>query len=247
MRHAANALEAGAAPAAKMKDIATLLEALGTLLLPLAALVLVWRLWPYLAGVLGSRDFTVKMGGAELSVQNATTQFEQQLKDSTEKIVRLERQMTKLLGPGAAESVQLAQNAAPDTANKRVRPPAVLWVDDYPENNTFLIATLRDRGVRVETVRSTDEAMQVIGRAPDGFDVVISDLGRKEDGKNKPMAGRELALRLRADGHGIPMIVFATARALAREDELRASGVNAVTTSGTDLLRFVQENSSTAI
>lgn len=240
MRAAAAAMDQKAPASAQ--DIAVLIEALGAVLLPMAAVVLVWRLWPYLAGLLKSRDFTVKMGGAELSVQNATSQFEAQLKDSAEKIVRLERQVAQLLGPEA----QMRAAAGPErpAAGKGARAPSVLWVDDHPENNAFLIATLRDRGIRVETARSTDEAMARLGQAPTGFDVVISDLGRKEDGAHRPMAGRDLAQRLREAAVDLPMLVFASARAMGRRDELLAAGVSEVTTSGTDLLRFVEENTS---
>ncbi|SIO57004.1 Response regulator receiver domain-containing protein [Rhodovulum sp. ES.010] len=246
MRTAAAAMESQSGQGASAEGLARLLEALGAVLLPAAVLVLVWRLWPYLVAVLKSRGFTVRMGGAELSVQNATTQFEKQLKDSADKIVRLERQVSQVLEGRAAPKAQSAREAERTTPAGRARPAGVLWVDDHPENNSFLVAALRDRGIRVETARSTEEAMQLLGTGPDAFGVVISDLGRTEAGVSRPMAGRDLAQQLRSAEIDVPMLVFASVRALRRREELQAAGVKAVTTSGTDLLRFVEEHIAVA-
>jgi CheY-like chemotaxis protein len=67
----------------------------------------------------------------------------------------------------------------------------VLWVDDHPENNTPLIELLRQFGARVETPRSNDQALALLRESR--YDVIISDVGRDDEGPNSDLKGVELA------------------------------------------------------
>ena len=80
----------------------------------------------------------------------------------------------------------------------------ILWVDDRPSNNAYLIAAFRELGMRVDTALSTDEAMRYVeGGAV--YDVIITDMGRPPDAQ----AGYTLLRELRARNVQLPVIVYA--------------------------------------
>jgi len=81
----------------------------------------------------------------------------------------------------------------------------VLWVDDHPENNRAEVASLAKLQIDVATVTSTGDALDVIDRDPDGFDLVISDWGRRFDGAN---AGLALLSELRRTGRTLPVVFY---------------------------------------
>jgi hypothetical protein len=85
------------------------------------------------------RKFTIKVAGNELTMEEASEQQRVILSDLQAKLVELE----KRLGSGLAT----LQNpiSAPPTSSKRI-----LWVDDRPKNNSFFVASLEERGVRVD-------------------------------------------------------------------------------------------------
>ena len=95
-------------------------------------------------------------------------------------------------------------------------------MDDHPENNLSIIQALHSLNIRVDSVRSTQEALAQIERR--GYCLVISDLGRFENGQEQDMAGRELLEALRARDVATPVIIFGGPRAKQKEDELLAAG-----------------------
>jgi hypothetical protein len=128
---------------------ARIIEALGSLLWPLLLAVVLFRLVPHLPGLMAdvrealrTRAFKVKVGGAELSVEQAAEQLRRQVTD-------LQSQMAAQL---VERSPAAAAAAAPWPSQGR---PTVLWVDDKPEANALEIAKLRDDGVEVLQARST--------------------------------------------------------------------------------------------
>ena len=86
-------------------------------------------------------------------------------------------------------------NAAPTDGPAADEPAShagrsVLWVDDHPEYNEYMVDDLRARGVIVDQVSSTKEAMR---RARSRvYSAIISDMGRDEDGARHEAAGLEL-------------------------------------------------------
>lgn len=110
----------------------------------------------------------------------------------------------------------------------------VLWVDDSPQNNTALIASMRSLDIEVELARSTTEGLAAFNRR--SFGVVISDLGREEPAGYNDSAGLDLIKAVRAKDPDVPILVFATHRAVSRQDELRREGATLVTTRASVLL-----------
>jgi CheY-like chemotaxis protein len=107
----------------------------------------------------------------------------------------------------------------------------VLWVDDRPKNNSFYVATLEDKGIKVDIALSTEEGINKFKSL--SYDFVISDMGRPEGEK----AGIDLARKIRALNKDVPLFVFCGKWAAQnhREEALQA-GINEITSSGTTLL-----------
>jgi CheY-like chemotaxis protein len=107
------------------------------------------------------------------------------------------------------------------------RPSArVLWVDDRPSNNERERDVLRPHGLVFDNVVSTREALLQL--AHEDYDLVITDLGRRDSSDRSPDAGSDFLGQPALRGGGPPVVVYASAWALAREAELRERGAAAV-------------------
>jgi CheY-like chemotaxis protein len=236
---------------------ARIIEAIGSLLWPLLVAVLLIRVIPHIPGVVAdlrramrTRAFTVKIGGVELSVEDAAEQLRRQVADlQTHMAIQLAEQAEGVEGAGRAQTGPPAEPASPgpptspgagparDQAPARAGqgPPTILWVDDDPDDSTLELAKLRDDGVEVLLARSTAEAMDVLSLRR-GVDAIVTDLGRAEDGEFRSHAGLALLRQLREAEQVQPVLVYTSARRveLDRQDALDA-GASVVTSSPTEL------------
>ena len=225
-------------------NAASIIEAVASLLWPLLVAVIVWRLAPHLPGLVAelrrgmrTRAFRVRIGGAELSVEEATEQLRRQVTDLQTQMVAQLAERGPPRAPGAAGAAPQAY-PAPQPYQDR---PTVLWVDDRPEGNALELAKLRDDGVEVLQARSTAEAMDVLALRR-GVRAVITDLGRVEGGEYRPHAGLALLRQLREAGFELPVLVYTSARGVARDrDDALAAGAAAVTASPTELFAALPE------
>jgi CheY-like chemotaxis protein len=87
---AAAAAEALAARGSTLSEWSGFIQALGLTLLPVAAIVLLWKLYGPIRAIIGSRKFTIKIGPFELSAQEAAEQLGKQIEDLQRKVVDLE-------------------------------------------------------------------------------------------------------------------------------------------------------------
>jgi CheY-like chemotaxis protein len=206
---------------------ARIIEAIGSLLWPLLVAVLLIRVIPHVPGVVAdlrramrTRGFTVKVGGVELSVEEATEQLRRQVTD-------LQTHMASQLAGDAG-----AGAAVPAGGQERA---AVLWVDDNPDANALELAKLRDDGLEVLLARSTAEAMDVLSLRR-GIRAIVTDLGRSEDGEFRSHAGLALLRQLREAEQDQPVLVYTSTRRveLDRQDAMEAGAVT-VTASPTEL------------
>jgi CheY-like chemotaxis protein len=92
---------------------------------------------------------------------------------------------------------------APDT---RPKAAGVLWVDDHPEHNALQVDQLERRGVVVDSVRSTREALQKL--TGQRYQLIVSDMERAEAGKPVPNAGLELIRTVRTFDRETPVVIF---------------------------------------
>lgn len=189
--------------------------------------LVVWRLLPAIREVLASRGFTIHAGGMEISVQQASDNLTERIEDLREQVSALKAGSTGL------EST--AADASPIAAGlPELR--AVVWVDDYPENNAYEVDVLRRKGVAVHQARTTAEGLRLLDDRAD-VAAVITDMGRTEDGVTKDTAGLELIAQVRRRQPQLPVLVYASAPTVARTREAALTdGATFVTSSATELL-----------
>ena len=101
------------------------------------------------------------------------------------------------------EVAGLVQDALTPRALKKAATASLLWVDDVPENNSYLRKSLETLGVHVAIARSTEEAMRLLEK--NTYNVVISDMGRPPDSR----AGYTLLEQIRMSGNRVPYIIYA--------------------------------------
>jgi DNA-binding response OmpR family regulator len=78
----------------------------------------------------------------------------------------------------------------------------ILWVDDHPSNNELEVEEFRRRRIAVHLAKSTEDAMNLLNM--NGYDLVVSDLGRGED----RLAGLRMTEALRQRGLTIPVFIY---------------------------------------
>lgn len=205
-----------------MDELAKLISALASLAWPAVFAVLLVKLFGPIRALVESaraRKFTIKVAGNELTMEEASEQQRVLLTDVQNKLAQLEKQLT------TGVSARLA-STDPKPTGKRI-----LWVDDKPKNNSFLVASLEERGARVETALSTDEGLEKLKR--ERYDVVVSDMGRPEGDR----AGIDLAERMKRIAPGIPIYIYCGRWAAANlREEALAAGVSEITASGSTLI-----------
>jgi len=166
------------------------------------------------------RKFTIKVAGNELTMEEVSEQQRAILTDLQAKVAEMEKQ-----APGAITRTSTESQFS----RKRI-----LWVDDEPKNNSYLVAGLTERGAMVDTALSTDEAVAKIKTV--NYDIVISDMGRPEGNQ----AGLDLTRQLKELSVQTPIYIFCGGWAAKnlRKQALDA-GVSGITSSGTTLLSML--------
>jgi CheY-like chemotaxis protein len=91
--------------------------------------------------------------------------------------------------------------------DSRPKPAGVLWVDDHPERNALQVDQLERRGVVVDAVASTKEALQKL--TGQRYQLIVSDMERVESGKPVPNAGLDLIRTVRTFDRETPVVIFA--------------------------------------
>jgi CheY-like chemotaxis protein len=202
---------------------------------PVLVGLVVWKLLPSIRRVIDSRGFTIHAGGMEISVQEASQALGERLEDLREQLSALRAEVEHGASGAALESAPVTAAASP-IATGLAGLAAVLWVDDYPENNAFEVETLRRKDVRVLQAGSTDEGVRMLDDHPE-IAALITDMGRKENGRVHDEAGVDLIELALARRPELPVLVYASAPAIARSGEkARAAGARIATASATELL-----------
>ena len=224
-------------------ELPKFIESLTGLAWPIFASIFVWKIFPSLRNVIESRQFTIKIGGMEVSAQQASENLATQVDDLQKKVTEIRtaldeganRDVVQNQSNKAKASVSFASPAVATVVRR------VLWVDDQPKNNVFEIAKLEKESIDVIEVTSTMEAMRLVISGKEPFGLVISDMGRREDGEYRAKAGLRLIENIRRAGvKDLPIIVYSSARYLDRtRDEVRQAGGNAATASPLELFELV--------
>lgn len=204
-----------------MDDLAKLISALAALAWPAVFAVLLVKLFGPIRALVESargRKFTIKVAGNELTMEEASEQQRVLLADLQNKLAQLEKGL-------------LPREATASVTEPKPRSKRVLWVDDRPRNNSFLVASLQDRGVQVDIALSTTEGLEALKQAR--YDAVISDMGRPEG----ETAGIDLALKMKTAAPGVPVFIYCGKWAATHlRDDALAAGVALITSSGSSLM-----------
>lgn len=193
-------------------------------------LVVIWAFFqfrPLIESLLKRESVNIEIAGFKFSSQEAIEKIGKDIADLQKRLALIEsdKQMTK---------------AWHETENAERQERLLLWVDDFPSNNAFLIENFRKQGIEVVLSLSTEDALKKLRSG--GFRVVISDLGRQEDGIDNPLAGLELLQSMRELEPRPPIIIFAGSRGLQNKARLLAAGAEDVTSSPIDVVSFVEKH-----
>ncbi|EMH9753741.1 response regulator [Proteus mirabilis] len=162
----------------------------------------------------------IKISGFELNLKENSIQQGHIILDLQSKLVEMGKKI-HTLHPNS-EKILL-----PNIPMKK----KVLWVDDNPSNNSYLIETLKINHIDVDTSLSTSDAIEKI--KSNNFDVIISDMGRPEDDR----AGITLTKKIRDLKIQTPIFIFCGNWASTNlREEAKKAGVTDITSSGTELL-----------
>lgn len=197
---------------------------------PVVFLVLFLVFRPALTTVLKRENVTMKVAGMELSVSQAARKSGEEIVALQERVARLEERLER--AAAAPADVEFEQ-----PLKERPRTGRILWVDDHPSNNAFGIERLEKRGLDVRKELSTDAAMRAL--LEEEFDIVITDLGRRESGAERPFAGLELIEKMRSGNFRQPVLVFASSRGIRNRERLLRAGATEVTSSMVDVMKFI--------
>lgn len=189
-------------------------------------------------------DVELAVGDLKVSAKRAAFNAAEQLVNLQERIAALEVAQAKAGVPvPEAPYAADAPPPAPDVPGDSSPGPAktarrsVLWVDDIPENNAFIVAKLSDEGYAIDLAGSTEEGLRAFQSR--GHDMVITDMLRIEKGRSNRNAGRDLIRGLRELDATVPILVFAGRRTVASRGELVREGATEVTDSVVDIFKFL--------
>lgn len=225
-----------------METFTELLKATAPLMWAGLAIYVFHSLKDTIVKLLESRTINIKFAGNEINLTEATATIGAAVTDIQSKLAELPTPDVSSMGSNTArdalQDASVLASTIQQTDSSAPAPTArILWVDDYPTNNTFLIDRLRGEGHLIDLSLTTADALQRLAHS--SYDGVISDLGRKEDDTENPMAGRDLVKAMRGSSIKLPVLIFASSRGISLRDQLLEAGATAVTSSGIDVIRFV--------
>lgn len=210
-----------------------LLLAVATLLWPLIVILIVIGFWPGIAAIVESarsRKFALKIGGQELSMEEANHGQQRLIMDLLMQVAAIQKKVhIRELDHGDATGA---------TAIPLSRSASVLWVDDNPKAISYLLETLRDLGMKVDEATSTAEGTDLFSTRL--YDFVISDMRRQEGRNLNQTAGLEFLKKVREKSPKVPFFLFTGDGSIKEHGrEAREMGVTEMTSSPTRLLGFL--------
>lgn len=214
-----------------MELFKTSLDGLASLAWPIVIVIFVLCFRREIISVLNSlktRGFSVKVGENELTTEEASAQQSFIIKDILNQIGHIEKRLEVYLESYGKERREKESNET----DIKVR--SILWVDNKPRNNSYLIAYLSDLGIRIDTSVSTSEAIQKFQSS--NYDRIITNMIRPESER----AGIELTKQIRDTDRDIPIIIYCgTKSANVWRQEARNIGANEITDSPSKLLHVL--------
>ena len=249
-----------------MEGIAPIIESVAMILWPLILIIILLSFRKNIQALIKSsetRKFTVKIGEMELSMDEFSKQQGDMIKDLQARVNKLQRQM-EMKGEVPAnikipaeelgfEDRRVKFRRATDAPLAESKPNAesvtldidddisdILWVDDHPKNNAFLIESLNKEGISVSTAKHTKEAIKRFKHG--AFDCVISDSTRLEGNEiQNHQAGFELAGALREIDKNVPIYIYTDEVNKKMKEKAHDVGATAITSSPSELLKLLSD------
>jgi CheY-like chemotaxis protein len=214
-----------------MTDLPKILEAVAALAWPAIVILILFLFKPAVSAIIESaksRKFILKIGGQELTMEEANAQQNTLIADLQSQVIEIQKRIG--LKTQAAEKLQEQPRREP-----LIQRTTVLWVDDQPKNNSYFVQQLSQVGITVDLALTTAEALKKFGQDP--YALVISDMGRTEGITYNPTAGLDLLKQVRTQNKTIPFVIFCSARKNRMHgSQAQALGVTAITSSPTELM-----------
>ena len=226
--------------------IATIIDSIATLLWPVIVIIVLLYFRGAVSEVIRStrqRGFSVKVAGNELTVQEANRQQQEQIADLQRQIIKLSEALEARESNDEVEDTGATDGSDELLLEKSVtapeRPPRavkrILWVDDKPERNSYLMEELRELGVQVDVAQSTGDALRTMRPQTD---CLITDLGRHEEGRYHAGAGLELITATRQMRPDLKIIVYSRPELIqVHHEQLVRAGAGDMLSSPTMLLK----------
>lgn len=245
-----------------MEGTSALINSIATILWPLIVIIILLLFRKSVLGIMESargRKFTFKVGEMELSMDEFSKQQGDMIKDLQTRVNKLQRQMEPKGNalPSAEEldfedrrkDVRRAEDAPKAESKSNAERVTldidddisdILWVDDNPKNNAFLIDSLHYHGVSVSTAKDTKEA---INRFVHGaFDCIISDSCRHEGKEfDNCQAGFELSSQIRKINDDVPIYIYTDKVDEKMKIKAHNVGATAITSSPSELLKLLSD------
>ncbi len=213
-----------------MEEFSKLISALASLAWPMVFAVLLFKLYDPIRNLVESakgRKFSIKVAGNELTMEEASEQQRVIVNDLQSKMADLERRLASRDEKRGEELAQLSHQGQ-----------RLLWVDDNPRNNSYLVSALQERGSVIDIALSTAEGISMFKK--NRYDFVVSDMGRPE-GEH---AGLDLTKQIKKLSPATPVFIFCGSWAARNlRDEALAAGASEITSSGTTLLSVLPADS----
>lgn len=213
--------------------MAEILNAIASILWPVIVIivifVLVVKFKPAISAIIESaksRKFTLKVGGQELTMEEASEQQRTVIADIQSQLLELKNKTqdnTKFTSPSTSIKIR--------SSGKK---PSILWVDDNPKNNSYYVQQLSDMGFTVDLAMSTSEGIKRFKQGE--YELVISDMGREENRSFIDTAGFVLLKEIHTIDPNIPFIIFTTFKiAKMYTSSAREQGATLITSSWLDV------------
>ncbi len=223
-----------------MEQAASLINSLASLLWPLLVFFVLWKFAPAIRGIIESaqaRKFTLKIGGQELTMEEVSQQQQNLIADLQSQLNELSKAVEALQRGLQAETLEETQAVVPPP--REHIPYRLLWVDDNPKNNSYFLQLLSNAGVQVDLARSTEEALSKLREKR--YRAIVSDMGRKEDGRFNERAGLDLLEEVRKADPDVPVAFYVSRRQVVDKGEVaRQLGAALITSSPTTLMGFLR-------
>jgi CheY-like chemotaxis protein len=221
-----------------IEQVAALLKAvgelLGVLVWPAVAVFVLVRFGPALREFFGSLgELTFKAAGIEATAKRQQAAVAAALGAA---IATSHTPEDAVHGNAADRARDVADVVVARVNPRTVRQTTgsrILWVDDRPMNQRFERRSLEALGITFDTVLSTDDALAKL--ALNGYDVVISDMGRPPDAR----AGYTLLDAMRQRGIRTPFIIYTASNTPEHAAEARTRGAVGITNKADELFNLV--------